>query len=442
MYRSLAVPVAMTVTGVVLLAVVVASFTRPDPPTATYQVGSSPAASEPPAALDPLTVAIERAQSRLRDHPADHETWAGLGSAYVQKARITGDSSNYRKAEGALRRSLALHPAANWQAMTGLGALANARHNYTQALSWARTTVAVNPYDAGAYAVMDEALTQLGDYPAAAKAARTMLELEPGLPALARASYHFEERGEVVLARKALVRALKESTERSDVAFCRYYLGQLAFNEGDPRAALRQYQLGLDIDPTSDPLLAGRARAQVALGRKSAALHDYATVIARVPLPQYVLEYAELLQSLDRDTAADEQFALVSAEQKLLAANGVVDDLTPAVVEASHGSATAAVRHAEAEWGRRKSVIVADALGWALHRAGRNREALSYAKRANRLGWRNAAFRYHLGMIELSLGRRAKAHRDLATALEINPYFSVLQAPLARRALITSADAG
>ena len=108
---------------------------------------------------------------------------------------------------------------------------------------------------------------------------------------------------------------------------------------------------------------------------------------------------------------------------------------------ADHGSATAAVRHAEAEWKRRKSVIVADALGWALHRAGRDREALGYAVRANRLGWRNAGFRYHLGMIELSLGRSADAHRDLTDALKINPYFSVLQAPVARRALTLSGAA-
>lgn len=41
-------------------------------------------------------------------------------------------------------------------------------------------------------------------------------------------------------------------------------------------------------------------------------------------------------------------------------------------------------------------------------------------------------------MIELALGRRADAHRDLSRALKINPYFSALQAPMARRALAAS----
>jgi hypothetical protein len=38
-------------------------------------------------------------------------------------------------------------------------------------------------------------------------------------------------------------------------------------------------------------------------------------------------------------------------------------------------------------------------------------------------------------MIERSLGQREEARRDLSDALRINPYFSVLQARVARAAL-------
>jgi tetratricopeptide (TPR) repeat protein len=437
MSRGIAAPIALTAAGIALLAVVLGSFSAPVPAApSTSQVGSQTAPEHDP---DVLSASIAKAQARLRDFPADQTTWAGLGSAYVQQARVTGDPTYYPKAEGALRRSLALNPMSNWQAMAGLGALANARHDFAEALGWARKAALINSFDATIYGVTDDALTQLGDYPAAARAAQKMLDLQPGVPAFTRASYHFEVGGDIAKARWALNQALSQANAPSDIAYCRYYLGELAFNEGDPRAALHQYELGLTADPGADALLAGRAKAEAALGRWTAAVHDYASVIARVPQAQYVLENAELLISLGHD--ATEQFTLLSAEQKLLAANGVVDDLMTATVEADHGSATVAVRHAEAEWRRRKSVIVADALGWALHRAGRDREALHYALRANQLDWRNAGFRFHLGMIELSLGRRAEAHRHLSTALKINPYFSVLQAPVARRALITSAVA-
>jgi len=434
-------PIALTAVGIVLLAVLVGYFARPASETrSTHQVGSRPAGSGQVHGRDTLSIAIRQAQNRLHDAPTDKVTWAGLGSAYLQQARITGDPTYYPKAEGALQRSLALDPANNWQAMTALGALANARHDFTQALGWARRAAAVNPGEVTVYAVMDEALTQLGDYPAATTANREMLELQPGITAFTRASTHFEQHGDPASARKNLLRALALATEPTEVALCRYNLGELAFHQGNPKAAFGQYQLGLDVDPSSVSLLAGRAKAEVALGRKGAALHDYAAVIKRSPRPHYILENAELLLSLGRDNQAEQQFTLLAAKQTLQVSNGVVDDLLAATVEADHGSATAAVRHAEAEWARRKSVLVADALGWALHRAGRDHEALGYATRANRLGWRNAAFSYHLGMIELALGRQAEARRDLGAALKINPYFSVLQAPVARMALTAAKD--
>lgn len=48
----------------------------------------------------------------------------------------------------------------------------------------------------------------------------------------------------------------------------------------------------------------------------------------------------------------------------------------------------------------------ADALAWALHVNGRDAEALPYAHRATATGYRNAAFLYHRGVIELATGHR------------------------------------
>lgn len=440
MKRSLGTPIALTVAGTAILVLVIGLVTR-GPSTGTDSgTGGNLTGAQLAGATDSLTAEIERLQGRVRDSPSDAASWAELGAAYIQQGRVTGDPSHYPRAEGALQQSLTLAPEDNWQAMSGMGALANARHDFRAALRWARRAAAVNPYDATVDGVTDDALTQLGDYEGAMRAVRRMLRTSPGIAAFTRAAYHYEQSGDVPGARRALRRALDEATEPHDVAFCRYHLGELAFDNGDPRAALEQYRTGLAADPRSGPLLAGRAKAQAALGRTADALRDYATVTTRVPDPQYVLEYAELLQALGRDDEAARQFEVLAAQQRIQAANGVVDDLTAAVVEADHGSASAAVRHAEAEWSRRRSVLVEDALAWALHRAGRDREALPHARRADRLGWRNATFRYHLGMIELSLGHRAAARRDLDAALDINPHFSQLHAPIARRALAAAGD--
>jgi tetratricopeptide (TPR) repeat protein len=402
-------------------------------------VQANPARPEPAvratADRNTLSGAISLAQTRLRALPKDHLTWAQLGSAYVQQARVSGDPSFYPKAGEALKRSLLLKPERNVPAMLGMGALANARHEFAQAREWGRKATAADPYQAGGYGVLADALTQLGDDTGADAAVQKMLDLQPGLASFTRASYAFEQRGRTTQARDSMTRALDEASAPADVAFCRYYLGELEFNSGRPEAALAQYQFGLAVSADSNQLLAGRAKAEAALGRTAAAVQDYATVVARLPLPEYVLEYAQLLGSLGRTEETKAQYALLTSIQQLFTANGVVDDLTSAVVEADTGSAAEAVRHARAEWGRRHSVLVADALGWALHRAGQDREALTYAVEADRLGWRNATFAYHRGMIELALGQRDAARAHLSAALGINPHFDRVQAPKAAAAL-------
>jgi tetratricopeptide (TPR) repeat protein len=423
----------------ILICAALAALFAAGPVTVVSRVGRAQAETRPAAPVDhnSLAGAIQLAQARLRALPKDDQTWAQLGSAYVQQARITVDPSYYPKAEGALQRSLQLNPTGNVAAFVGEGSLANARHEFDQALTWGRKAQAADPYNAGAYAVIDDALTQLGRYPEADAAVQKMLDLQPGLSSFSRASYSFEQKGQVDAARSSMQRALADSTDPADIGFCRYYLGELAFNDGDPKAALAQYQLGLKAQPTSDSLLAGTAKAEAALGRFDKAARDYNTVVNRVPQPEYVLEYGQLLDSLGRTADARAQYSVMASIQLLFKANGVVDDLTAAVFEADQGSPASALEHARAEWSRRQSVLVADALAWALHRNGQDAEALHYARLANRLGWRNATFKYHLGLIELGLGQRAAARRDLSLALKINPHFSLTQAPKAVAALQT-----
>jgi uncharacterized membrane-anchored protein len=77
----------------------------------------------------------------------------------------------------------------------------------------------------------------------------------------------------------------------------------------------------------------------------------------------------------------------------------------------------------------------ADALGWALTRAGRPREGVALARRALALGSRDPLFLLHAGLAARGAGDRAAARRWLARALADNPRFSPLWAPRARRAL-------
>jgi tetratricopeptide (TPR) repeat protein len=385
--------------------------------------------AEIPVSAGSLKSAIQALTARLRRLPDDHQAWARLGSAYVQQARLSADPSFYPKAEQALARSTALSPG-NFAALTGQAALAAGRHDFTEAVRLAKLSQTANPYGQGAQAVLADAYTQLGRYDEATRAIGRMMKLHPGVAAFTRASYDAELRGDRTTARRMLEHALDDAFSPDDIAYCRHYLGELALRSGDPRGATEQYRLALEAAPDFTAALAGTARAAALDGRPAEAADLYATVVGRLPLAQYVIEYAEVLVAAGRDPA--EQWALLRAQRTLMEAAGVKDDLTWAEFEADHGSPARAVEHAEAEYARNPNVVAADALAWALHRDGRDREALPYARKATATGWRNALFHHHRAEIERSLGRTEESRRSAARARDADPTFSADLPALAR----------
>ena len=419
--------VSAVVAGAVLLLMSVAGFhaVSLDRQTVVAQ------AQDVPAPADPLVTAIAAAQQRLTEVPGDWVTWAQLGSAYVEQARITADPSFYDKADGALTRSLELRPEGNDAALTGQGALANARHDFTAARDAAEAALAIDEYDATAWGVLTDARTQLGDPAGATDALQRMLALRPGIASFTRASYDAELHGDLDAARSALQQALDSTQDPSSAAFCRTYLGALAFSHGDVDGAAASYDAGLADDPDEPALLLGRARVDAARGDVDRAVAGFAAVAAARPLPENLVEYGEYLESLGRQDEADEQYALVDTVRRLFAASGVQDDLSTALFAADHGDPETALVAAQAEYDRRQNTDAQDALAWALHSAGRDAEALPLAQQATSLGGASALFRYHRGAIEAALGQTDAARATLAGALDTNPHFSPLLAPRA-----------
>ncbi|MEU2715189.1 tetratricopeptide repeat protein [Streptomyces sp. NPDC007205] len=402
---------------------------------------SVPAAS---TAVDPgvlgggdLDASIAALQGHLRTQPKDSGGWATLGLAYVEQARTKGDPSRYPQAEQALKRSLALAPDSD-QALAGRAALAAARHDFKDALTYADEALRQNPYSERALSSRIDALVELGRYAEASKAAGIADARKPGVPVFTRYAYVHELRGDVTTARRVLEQALAGAISKGDVAYVAAQLGQLAWNQGDYRTALTYYARALAADDTYLPALEGRARAQAAGGDRAAAIKGMETVVSRYPLPGPLVELGELYEA--RGAAGDRararrQYALVDTWIALARANGVNADLDTALAAADHGDKTAALRAARAEWARRHTVHTADALAWALHVNGRDAEALPYARQATATGYHNAAFLYHRGMIELATGHRTAGRASLTSALGLNPGFSPLGAAEAREAL-------
>lgn len=382
-----------------------------------------------------LGAAITRTQERLRTLPGDWATWAELGSAYVQQARITGDPSYYGRAEGALKKSLTVQPTENAVAEAGLGALAAARHDFPAALRHGQAATKIDPYLATAHGVVGDALIELGRYDEAWTAIQRMVDVRPDTASYTRASYAWELRGDTDRARAALEQALAVAPTPADAGYALFYLGELAFNAGDLKTAAARYEEGSRRAAEYLPLQAGRAKVLAAQGKRTEAIAAYRTLVARLPLSTYVAELGDLLAAGGDKAGAEQQFALVRAEQQLLARSGVSTDLELALFNADHGAPAPALAGARKAYATRKSVHAADALGWALHVNGKNAEALTLARQAVRLGMRSAQFYYHLGTIEAALGQRAAARQHLDQALKINPFFSIRRSGDASTAL-------
>ncbi|OAH15137.1 tetratricopeptide repeat protein [Streptomyces jeddahensis] len=392
-----------------------------------------------PASTADLTALIDDRVAHLRTHPGDQESWAVLGTAYVEKGRQTADAAYFPKAEKALRTSLKAKPEDNVQALAGLAALAGARHDFRAAKRWGEQAVELAPKRWTSYPVLIEAYGQLGDQEAAAKTLDKLRGL--GTSASSRAAgmlsagQVYWNRGWREDAAAVLADATVLARSPAQESLGLFRSGEILWERGEPAQALRYYEAALRADRGNHAALAGKGRALAALGRTAAAVRAYKAAIAKQPTPEYALELGELYESLDDAKGALAQYDALHARVRRDDAGGVNDELILGLFEADHGDPASAVRRLQAEWGRHGSAEVADALGWALHRAGDDEEALKHAVKAMDQGQISAVFAYHRGEIERALGRYGAARRHLQQALRINPYFSPLLAPRAEAVL-------
>jgi tetratricopeptide (TPR) repeat protein len=378
---------------------------------------------------------IEALQRTVEADGADAETYGLLGEAYLQKARDTGDPSYYARAERAFDAALRRDPR-SLTATVGAGTLALARHDFRAALELGLRARRLAPRLVRPYAVVADAQVELGRYRAAAETIQRMVDLKPTLASYARVSYFRELTGDLDGAVAAMrLAASAGASAAENLAYVQALLGDLELARGRPAAARRAFGAALAGVPGYPPAATGLARVALARGRLASAARRLRRVIERLPLTEYLTLLAEVELSLGKKAAAVRHLRLVSAQQRLLRSAGAKTDAELVLFEADHGDPRAAVRHARALWGDAPSIYSADALGWALTRAGRPGAGLPWARRALRLGSRDPLLHYHAGMSAKAARKPALARRRLRRALTLRSALSPLHVRRARRAL-------
>ena len=407
--------------------------TQPDSATGPPSPASNtPSASRSPGAVGSTQAQIAELESRVRATPADAEAQRDLGFAILQRIRETADPALYPAAQRAFDEALKLTPD-DAQVLVGIGGLQLGRHQFAEALETGRQAVRLGPNLPAAHEVVVDALVELGRYDEAEHAAGLMLGAGIELGSLARWSYLRELKGDLDDALSAMRRASETpGLAPENTAFAQVHLANLQVWSGDREAARSAYQAALGQVPDYAPGLAGLGRLAVAAGDLDEAIRQFSRAAEILPLPEYVIALGETQEAAGLPDSARDSYALASAEIALFESNGVIVDLDLALFEADHGDAADALRHATAAYRATPTVRAADALAWALHRLGRDRQAARRSAEALRLGSRDPLLHFHRGAIAASLGDEAEARRQLREALRIDAGFSATGAAEAR----------
>ncbi len=375
---------------------------------------------------------VDSWRERVERDPNDYISYAELGRAFIRRARETGDVESYARAEAALDRSLEINPDYS-SALSYLATVRYVQHDFAGALELAERIYSFDPKASQALAVLGDARLELGDYGEAQSAYDQLLELSETAPVYSRLARLAELKGQpqeaIELLRRAAAEADDGVTSQESMAWYRLQLGNLYFNTGSIESAEAEYERSLKAFPAYVHALAGLAKVDAARGDYDDAIALYSQVVARYPIPEYVIALGDVYRAADREDEAAGQYGLVAAIDRLYRANGVNTDLQMALFFADHDlRLDEALRQARTEYERRGSIQAADVLAWALYRSGQYEEALEYSREALRLGTQDALMLFHAGMIYDRLGEYEKARDHLERAIEINPGFSVLYA--------------
>jgi tetratricopeptide (TPR) repeat protein len=393
---------------------------------------------------------IHSAQVTVARNPNGAAGYAGLGAAYFQRARETGDVSDYQLAEQSLTKALDL-ASADFSADAALGTMAEVcmgEHRFADALTYAQKALSLGTGDISPFAIVGDAYADMGEYEKAGVAYGRLtprdLTLSP------RAAYARDSRisylkfiagdtaGAINLMKTAVTEGVEAQLPSENLAWLYYELGEYDAQAGDSASADAAYFAALTIHPGDYRALAALGKLRANNGRYAEAIVLYQKAIAVVPMPIFVAELGDLYAKTGNQAEAQKQYALVEYIGLLGHINQVLHNRDLALFYADHDMKLAeALDLAQKEFEVRHDVYTWDALAWALYKNGKLTEAANASEKAMRFGTRDSLLLFHAAMIAERLGQREQARRELKEALQINPHFHLNYANAAQQRLAT-----
>ncbi len=392
------------------------------------------------AGSQPTDARIASLEAALKADPKDRRVQLELAAGFIQKLRETGDAGYLSRASNIVNAVLEEEPPAP-KALRLRNEIAMNLHHFAQVATYAEVMLERDPSDAATVGVLGDALMELGDYKRAGESYKRMVSLGANLFSYNRLAYYQFVTGNPDAALGWMAQAVAAgSNSPENVAWCYSEMGDMLFKVGRISDAEQAYRLALSAFPGYHRAHAGLGRTSAAGGNRKTAITNFLKAQAVVPLPEYA-GWLETLYELEKDAAgAARQRAVLTATEKLMAANGEKANRTLAIIYADNGGVSGrnlgrALDLARAELEVRNDVYTWDALSWVLYKNKKFGEAEEASEKALAQHTPEPLFYFHAGMVAEANGDKVAARELLEKALALNPHFEPRHATTAKNAL-------
>lgn len=380
-------------------------------------------------------VSVAKSLALAHKKPNDAHAWATVGDALAQRLRDTTENRYYDLAGKAYTHALSLDPA-NIAAMNGMAWVTGGAHEFDKSIDWANKSIAANPSNADAFGILGDANLELGNYDEAFDNYQEMIDLRPDLSSWSRGAYLLWINGDTFRSANLMQQAIRAGGAFAEnTAWCRAKLATMDFHQGAFPAAAGVLAPSLKEKSRNPHVLLAAAQIAEATGEVDLAVQYYELLLAHVPNHDALVGLGDLHAVKGEMAEAEKYYQQVEALHTSGQATGLHDHTRMALFLADHDrNIVEAMRLAE-QHKLTHNVFEADALAWVYYKNGENKKALKAINLALSRNTPDSAMHYHAGMIQLRAGDTVTARNHLQTALALNPKFSVLQAPLAAKAL-------
>ncbi len=395
-------------------------------------------ATPSPSRIRDLDIAFY--QGRVARDPLSARDFTQLANLYLQRARETADNEDLVRAEEIARHSLSLRRGRNDEAFGVLASSLLGQHRFVEALEVGQRLLTADSTSIAARGLVAETELELGRYDEARRLFGMLATYRADLGVAPRLARWEELRGHPEEARRLLrqardVAARRHGMPREQIAWFQLRLGDLALRAGQLDEAERELNAGRRILPDDYRLLGATARLDAARHDWRGAADAGEHAVARALDPATLGLLHDVYVALGDTAKANEYYRAMALA--VLHQPGPYHRAWSLFLLDHDREVPRVLANVEEELTTRRDVYGYDLLAWALHKSGRDAEAMAPMERALALGTRDAMLYYHAGTIALARGDTVSARGRLTEALATNPHWHPSQ-PAAVRAVLDS----